>query len=80
MMASDRSVEERKKRTLDALERRLAQEKAEHLLQQQKSKKRLHEGKDKMTHDISYPSVDAATAPSMNLSSKKGSFLYTDPA
>ena len=76
-MASDTSVEERKKRTLDALERRLSQEKAEHLLQQQKSKKRLHDGKDKVAHD---GSVDAPTAASMNLSSKKGSFLYTDPA
>lgn len=74
-MASDMSLEERRKRTLDALGKRFAQEEAEHHLQQKKSKKPVQEGKDKIPSGISDPSIDvSATAAPSSLSAKKGSF------
>ncbi|KAL3536308.1 hypothetical protein ACH5RR_004769 [Cinchona calisaya] len=77
-MASDGSLEERKKRTLDALGRRFAQEEAEHHLQvRKKSNKRLHEEKDKTPPDVGYPSKDASVASSSNLSAKKGSISFS---
>ncbi|XP_027100002.1 ribonuclease MRP protein subunit POP4 isoform X1 [Coffea arabica] len=77
-MASNTSLDERRKRTLDALQRRFAQEEAEHELQQKKSKKRVQEGKDKIPSGISHPSTDAsAIAAPSSLSAKKGSISFS---
>ncbi|CAI9098071.1 OLC1v1034640C4 [Oldenlandia corymbosa var. corymbosa] len=76
-MASNSSLEERKKRTLDALERRLAQEKAAHLLQQQKSKRRLHGEHAKDSYQIKNSSAVAPAAPSTNSSYKKGNITFS---
>lgn len=78
-MATDAVLQDQRKRTLEALERRFA---VEHLLQQKKSKKNVNEGDKKepnRTNSFIAPSadkIDAMVTPSLNASSKKG-FLFS---
>lgn len=80
-MTTDTMVQDQKKRTLDALERRFALAEAEVRQQQQKNKKRPYEEKDRTKHDVNSPSVHPAHAsvmPSSNTSFKKG-YLFKKP-
>lgn len=77
-MASDGRMEEQKKRTLDALERRFAQAEAEVRIKKQKGKKRPREEKDRINGGVSYPPADAPVTPSSSISKKKGSFSKTN--
>jgi ribonuclease P protein subunit POP4 len=79
-MATDTVLQDQRKRTLEALERRFA---VEHLLQQKKNKNSLNEG-DKKEHNRTSSSVivsladktDAAVAPTLGASSKKGFYFF----
>ncbi|KAG6643006.1 ribonuclease P protein subunit p29 isoform X2 [Carya illinoinensis] len=79
-MATDAVLQDQRKRTLEALERRFA---VEHLLQQKKSKKNVNEGDKKepnWTNSFiasSVDKIDATVTPSLDASSKKGSFSFS---
>lgn len=78
-MSSDVILQEQKKRTLEALERRFAVSEAELLQQQQKtSKKRLNE-EDEWKHDnMESPFLHHASAKSSSITSyKKGNFAFS---
>lgn len=80
-MATNTVLQDQRKRTLEALERRFA---VEHLLQQKKNKKSLKEG-DKKEHNSTGSSciasladkTDAAVTPTLGASSKKGFFFFS---
>lgn len=78
-MATNAVLQDQRKRTLEALERRFA---VEHLLQQKKSKKSVNEGDKKepnCTNSFiasSADKIDATIIPSLNGSSKKGLFYF----
>ncbi|KAI5665334.1 hypothetical protein M9H77_24657 [Catharanthus roseus] len=76
-MASDGRMEEQKKRTLDALERRFAQAEAEVRIKKQKGKKRPREEKDRINGGVSYPPADAPVTPSSSISKKKGNISFS---
>lgn len=66
-------MEDQRRRTLEALERRFAQAKAEVQTQQQKSKKRPAEDKEKVASNVeSSPADSAVKKPFSDSSSRKG--------
>ncbi|KAL6574808.1 hypothetical protein OROMI_012093 [Orobanche minor] len=70
-------MEDQKKRTLEALERRFAQAKAEVHTQQHKGKKRPIADTERVASNIESPSVDSTLKrPSFDASSKKGNFSF----
>ncbi|KAL3819563.1 hypothetical protein ACJIZ3_005468 [Penstemon smallii] len=70
-------MEDQRKRTLEALERRFAQAEAEIRTQQQKSKKRPVQDKDKLASTIeSSPANTATKKPFPNTSSRKGNISF----
>lgn len=73
---SETSMEDQRKRTLEALERRFAQAKAEVVqTQQQRSKKRPSEYKEKIASNVELSSADSAVKkPFSQSSSRKGLF------
>ncbi|KAF5475909.1 hypothetical protein F2P56_007666 [Juglans regia] len=79
-MATDSVLQDQRKRTLEALERRFA---VEHLLQQKKSRKSVNEGDKKEPNRTnsfiasSADKIDATVTPSLDASSKKGSFTFS---
>ena len=77
VMTTDGSLQDQKKRTLDALQRRFALAESELRVQQQQNKKRPREGNKGVTHSLNSSSPDVtdalSTLPS-NVSSKKGTF------
>lgn len=78
-MTTDPILQDQKKRTSDALQRRFALAEAELRVQQQKNKKRPHEENKEVTLDVISSSADVTDAllkPSSNASSKKG-FLFS---
>lgn len=76
-MASDGRVEEQKKRTLDALQRRFAQAEAEVRLQQQKTKKRPREDHDEINHGVDKSLTDASATPSSRTPSRRGTISFS---
>ncbi|GFY93353.1 ribonuclease P family protein [Actinidia rufa] len=79
-MTTDGSLQDQKKRTLDALQRRFALAESELRVQQQQNKKRPLEGNKRVTHSVNSSSPDVtdalSTLPS-NVSSKKGNFSFS---
>ncbi|PSS23677.1 Ribonuclease P protein subunit p29 like [Actinidia chinensis var. chinensis] len=79
-MTTDGSLQDQKKRTLDALQRRFALAESELRVQQQQNKKRPLEGNKGVTHSVNSSSPDVtdalSTLPS-NVSSKKGNFSFS---
>ncbi|KAK9290405.1 hypothetical protein L1049_008574 [Liquidambar formosana] len=79
------ALEDQKKRTLDALERRFAVAKAELLQQQQKNKRRFQGEDERVAHNANDSSSIASSAhlsdtsvkPSSNTSSKKGNLFFS---
>ncbi|KAL6574806.1 hypothetical protein OROMI_012091 [Orobanche minor] len=70
-------MEDQKKRTLEALERRFAQAKAEVHTQQHKGKKRPIADTKRVASNTESPSVDSTLKrPSFDASSKKGNFSF----
>lgn len=67
-------MEEQKKRTLDALQRRFAQAEAEVHIQQQKAEKRPREDHDRINHRVKDSLTDAPVASSSRRPSKRGIF------
>lgn len=87
-MASETVLDNQKKRTLEALERRFAVAKAELLQQQQPvSKKRFRQVEEKVSHFTNSLSVGSSSArpidslvtPKMNTASKKGKLISHKP-
>lgn len=69
-------MEDQRRRTLEALERRFAQTEAEVQLQQQKSKKRPAEDKKTVALNVESSSADSpVTRPLSKSSTKKGFYL-----
>ncbi|KAF5940754.1 hypothetical protein HYC85_021921 [Camellia sinensis] len=80
-MTTGTTLQDQKKRTLDALQRRFALAEAELHLQQQKNKKRPHEENKGTTHNVNSSSANVTDAlPSSNASSKKGKFSFSGHA
>ncbi|KAL7170057.1 hypothetical protein ACSBR2_034995 [Camellia fascicularis] len=80
-MTTGTTLQDQKKRTLDALQRRFALAEAELHLQQQKNKKRPHEENKGTTHNVNSSSANVTNAlPSSNASSKKGKFSFSGHA
>ncbi|KAI7997089.1 Ribonuclease P protein subunit p29 [Camellia lanceoleosa] len=80
-MTTGTTLQDQKKRTLDALQRRFALAEAELHLQQQKNKKRPHEENKGTTHNMNSSSANVTDAvPSSNASSKKGKFSFSGHA
>ncbi|CAL5422442.1 unnamed protein product [Camellia sinensis] len=80
-MTAGTTLQDQKKRTLDALQRRFALAEAELHLQQQKNKKRPHEENKGTTHNVNSSSANVTDAlPSSNASSKKGKFSFSGHA
>lgn len=75
-MASDGRMEEQKKRTLDALQRRFAQAEAEVQIQEQKTKKIPREDHDRINHHVKDSLTDASVASSSGKPSKRGIFFF----
>ncbi|KAM7526246.1 hypothetical protein LguiA_016148 [Lonicera macranthoides] len=79
-MTTDTMVQDQKKRTMDALERRFALAEAEVRQQQQKNKKRPYKERDRTKHDVNPPSVHPARAsvmPSSNTSVMNGNTTFS---
>lgn len=73
-------MEEQRKRTMEAIEQRFAQAKAELEAQQQKGKKRLLENKETDTSQAkAFPSNPKIKKPSLDFSSKKGNTSFLPP-
>ncbi|KAL0409883.1 UNVERIFIED_CONTAM: hypothetical protein Slati_3578000 [Sesamum latifolium] len=71
-------MEDQRKRTLEALERRFAQAKAEVQTQQQRSKKRPAEDKERVASNIESSSPDSTVKKSFSgTPSKKGNFSFS---
>ncbi|KAK4396321.1 hypothetical protein Sango_1468700, partial [Sesamum angolense] len=74
--AGESTMEDQRKRTLEALERRFAQAKAELQTQQQKSKKRPAEVKERVVANIESSSPDSTVKKSFSSTpSRKGNFF-----
>ncbi|XP_073017483.1 ribonuclease MRP protein subunit POP4-like [Primulina eburnea] len=71
-------MEDQRKRTLEALERRFAQAKEEFHAQQQKTKKRPMEDTNPATSDVKRPPADnVVIKPSLKTSSRKGNICFS---
>lgn len=78
-MTTDTILQDQKKRTSEALQRRFALAEAELHVQQQKNKKRPHEENKEVTLDVISSSADVTDAllkPSSNASFKKGFHFF----
>ncbi|KAL6574809.1 hypothetical protein OROMI_012094 [Orobanche minor] len=77
IMLGETTMEDQKKRTLEALERRFAQGKAEVHTQQHKGKKRPIADTKRVASNTESPSVNSTLKrPSFDASSKKGNFSF----
>ncbi|XP_011094699.2 uncharacterized protein LOC105174335, partial [Sesamum indicum] len=74
---SESTMEDQRKRTLEALERRFAQAKAELQTQQQRSKKRPAEDKERIASNIESSSPDSTVKKSSGTPSRKGNFSFS---